>query len=104
MVIPDDRAPRLAVLDGVVVTAAGIEAFDCPVCGDTRDLVVPDDDLPADAGPSPARACAECGFALVVGLPAWIADDQTPARRATTARSETRTPRTARPARRGRTA
>ena len=65
--------PVIPALDGVVVTAAGVEAFDCPVCEGPRDLVVPvcgDDDRCGDddhADGCPDRACAECGFALVVG-------------------------------------
>ena len=48
-------------LDGLVVTAAGVEAFDCPVCQVPRDLVVVDTD--DDHGD---RACAECGFGLTL--------------------------------------
>jgi hypothetical protein len=48
-------------LDGLVVTAAGVEAFDCPVCELPRDLVVVDTD--DDRG---ERACAECGFGLTL--------------------------------------
>ena len=61
--------PVLPALDGVVVTAAGVEAFDCPVCGCVRDLVVPscDDDPTDPADGCPDRACAVCGLALVLG-------------------------------------
>lgn len=61
--------PVLPALDGVVVTGVGVEAFDCPVCGCARDLVVPVcDDGPHERDDDcPDRACAVCGLALVVG-------------------------------------
>ena len=62
-------APVLPAFDGLVVTAAGVEAFDCPVCEGVRDLVVPlcDDGPTGRDGDCPDRACAVCGLALVVG-------------------------------------
>ena len=61
--------PVLLAFDGLVITGAGVEAFDCPLCGDVRDLVVPDcgDDAFGAHDECPDRACAECGFALAVG-------------------------------------
>lgn len=65
---PSSR-PVLLAFDGLVITAAGVEAFDCPWCGDVRDLVVPDcgDDAFRGHDECADRACAECGFALTVG-------------------------------------
>ena len=80
----------LPALDGVVVTAAGVEAFDCPVCETVRDLVIPvgaddagPDPLDHDRDDCPDRACAVCGFGLAVGIaPLLRAADHHPARRA----------------------
>lgn len=75
----------LPALDGVVVTAAGVEAFDCPVCQTVRDLVVPvgADGPDHDLDDCPDRACAVCGFGLAVGIaPLLGAADPHPARRA----------------------
>lgn len=57
--MPHVSSTRLPAPDGVVVTAAGVEAFDCPICGGPRDLVV-DPELDG------ARACVDCGVALLV--------------------------------------
>lgn len=62
---PHVTAPVVAALDGVVLTAAGVEAFDCPVCGRPRDLIPPD--CPDDHAECPDRACAVCGFAVSLG-------------------------------------
>lgn len=70
--------PVLIAFHGLVITAAGVEAFDCPMCGDVRDLVVPDcgDDAFGTGDECPDRACAECGFALAVGSLPDRASDQ----------------------------
>lgn len=76
----------LPALSGLVITSAGVEAFDCPVCETARDLVVPvcdGDPDHDDHDDCPDRACAVCGFGLAVGIaPLRRAADPHPARRA----------------------
>lgn len=59
-------AAAVIALDGVVITAVGIDAFDCPVCQEPTDLVVPD--CGDGHGDCPDRACARCGFALTLTM------------------------------------
>ncbi|MHA3702725.1 hypothetical protein ACXR2U_11130 [Jatrophihabitans sp. YIM 134969] len=68
--MPRPTLALLPALDGVVLTAAGVEAFDCPVCAAPRDLVVPfcdDDDDRCEPADLPDRMCAVCGLALSLG-------------------------------------
>lgn len=56
-------------IDGMVITAAGIEAFDCPVCQQPTDLITPEClDGHTDC---PDRACSRCGLALSLS---WSVD------------------------------